>query len=208
MKKLIAHLKSAGVLQSPRIEKSLFAVDRRDFVPENVSQYAYADEPLPIGFGQTISQPTTVVFMLELLDAREKDAVLEVGYGSGWQTALLSHRVGEQGAIFSMEIIPELCRLGEGNVKKYPELAKRVRFFCKSAAPGLPDEAKKLGGFDRIIAAAEVQTVPPAWRKQLKKGGILVYPLRGSIIKETKKSDGTYTIETYPGFIFVPFVNT
>lgn len=203
MEELIRELKNKGVLRSKRIEEALRAFDRTDFVLEEEKGSAYLDTALPIGFGQTISQPYTVIFMLELLRMKEGMQILEVGYGSGWQTALLAHLVGERGKIFAMEIVPELCRFGEKNVQKYLELSKRVSFYCHSAAGKLP-EIKV--GFDRIIAAADVRNLPEAWRVSLKVDGVLVYPSTSSIFKETKVSETEFLKEEYPGFVFVPFV--
>lgn len=203
---LIQTLIGKGVLRSARIKHVLEAVDRADFVPLEEKRFAYMDEALSIGFGQTISQPYTVVFMLERLDVQEGDVVLEIGYGSGWQTALLADLVGAEGKIHAMELVPELCEFGKANVEKYPEIAKHVSFYCQNASGGLSDVAKNSGGFNRIIAAAEVKKVPVAWRTQLKTGGVLVYPQEGSLFKETKNDKGEFGMEEYPGFAFVPFI--
>src|SRR3989344_651660 len=99
---LVLALMRSGVLQSERITRALQVVDRADFVPKAQKHLAYADEALSIGFGQTISQPYTVVFMLERLAAEEGNVVLEVGYGSGWQTAMLAELVGKEGRVHAM----------------------------------------------------------------------------------------------------------
>lgn len=205
---LILALMRSGVLRSERIAQALEGVDRADFVPEAQRHLAYSDEALSIGFGQTISQPYTVVFMLERLAVEEGDVVLEVGYGSGWQTALLAELVGEQGRVHAMEIVPELCSFGKENVAKYPALSARVSFSCNDASAGLPDIAKTAGGFDRIIAAASVPRVPVVWREHLKAGGVLLYPKDWSIFKETKNVQGEFAVDEYPGFVFVPFVES
>src|SRR3989344_1098366 len=203
---LVLALMRSGVLQSERITRALRAVDRADFVPKEQKHLAYADEALSIGFEQTISQPYTVVVMLERLAAEEGDVVLEVGYGSGWQTALLAELVGKKGRVYAMEIVPELCSFGKENVAKYPVLSARVSFFCKDASVGITDIVKTEGGFDRIIAAASVPRVPKVWREQLKAGGVILYPKDGSIFKETKNEEGGFAVDEYPGFAFVPFV--
>lgn len=205
-KELVKEFKARGVLKTPAIAGAFLAVNRADFVTEDQKFFAYADEPLPIGEGQTISQPYTVAFMLELLAPKAGEHILDVGYGSGWSSALLSHIVGENGKVYAMEIVPKLCRFGKGNVNKYSEFVKRVKFFCKSAENGLPKIAKEIGGFDGIIAAAEVSGVPDAWREQLKTGGRLVYPQGGSLWKETKHKDGSFQKQEFPGFAFVPFI--
>src|SRR3989344_9706299 len=96
---LISHLKEKGLLHSKDLEKAFRVIDRADFVTEDHKVESYEDYPLPIGFGQTISQPTTVAFMLELLDLKKREKVLEIGSGSGWQTALIAFMIEHPGGI-------------------------------------------------------------------------------------------------------------
>lgn len=206
MEELVEHLENEGVLKSQSLKEAFLGVDRKDFVPQEFVSRAYEDVALSIGEGQTISQPYTVAFILELLSPKDGDAIMDVGHGSGWQSALLAHIVGEKGTVYAIELVPELCRIGERNIAKYPALRERVRFFCQNAAPGLLKTAEKLGGFDAIIAAAEVSSVPEAWREQLKVGGTLVYPKGSSIFKELKENEGKFLKDEYPGFAFVPFI--
>ncbi|MGB9609289.1 MAG: protein-L-isoaspartate O-methyltransferase family protein, partial [Minisyncoccia bacterium] len=111
--KLIDDLIKDGFLKSPRIIDAFRKVDRMNFVIDYVKNEAYRNSPLAIGFGQTISQPLTVAFMLELLDVQEGNKVLDVGSGSGWTTALLAELVGEKGKVYGIEIIPELYEFGK-----------------------------------------------------------------------------------------------
>ncbi|MDP3785353.1 MAG: protein-L-isoaspartate O-methyltransferase [bacterium] len=204
MEELVENLKSSGVLKSPKIIEAFLNVDRKDFVPEDMKDSAYLDQALSIGHGQTISQPYTVAFMLELLGPKEGEKIMDIGYGSGWATALLAHIIGPAvlgGKIYAFELIEELCHFGEENVLKYPELRERVILFCQDASGGVEEEK-----FDGIISAAEVLEVPPAWRAQLKIGGRLVYPKAGSLFKEVKIGEGRFSSEQYRGFVFVPFV--
>jgi protein-L-isoaspartate(D-aspartate) O-methyltransferase len=182
-------------------------VPRPDFVPKEYAHFAYEDSALPIGAGQTISQPYTVVFMLELLAPQPGDHIMEVGAGSGWQTALLAALVGEAGHVYAIEINPLLAEFAEEHLAKYPELTGRITWYTQNAAAGLPEVAKQTHGFDGVIAAAEVGEVPTAWREQLKPGGRLVYPKAGSIFLEVKDSRGTFSVKEYPGFAFVPFIS-
>ncbi len=207
MDELIASLERKGILKSASIKNALKGVDRKYFVPEGFMNLAYEDTALPIGEGQTISQPYTVVFMLELLSAKAGDKIMDVGHGSGWQTALLAEIVGDKGNVYAIELLEGLCRLGEKNVSKYPALRKHVRFYCQNAAPGLPEVAGDIGGFDGIISAAEVTEVPKSWREQLKIGGRMVYPQSQAIVREIKSDAGVFETSRYPGFVFVPFVN-
>lgn len=201
MEHLIELIKLSGFLKSKRVEAALRFVDRLDFVPDEQRLFAYYDEALPIGHGQTISQPSTVVFCLELLDVQEGNVVLDVGAGSGWQTCLLSHLVGEGGKVYALERIPELCAGAKRNCARYPSLKDRLAIACGSAEEEVPNIL-----FDRIVCAASVDDVPIAWRSQLNIGGRMVYPKKGSLYLEKKKDDRTFEIEHYPGFVFVPFI--
>lgn len=206
LQELILKLEQRKVLKNKTLKQALLEIDRKDFVLDSYKELAYVDEALPIGFGQTISQPYTVIFMLELLEVKIGYNILEVGYGSGWQTALLAYLVGERGHIFAVEVLTELCKFGRNNLSKYPHLIKRISFYCRNAKYGLPKVARKINGFDRIICAASVNRVPINWKQQLKVGGILVYPSQNSIYKEIKKSENKFTIEEHYGFSFVPFI--
>ena len=202
MQTLIKELQAMGVLKNPLVLSALKTVDRADFVPKEKRLEAHQNYPLPIGCGQTISQPYTVAFMLGLLEPATGHKILEVGSGSGWQTAMLAHIVGVRGHIYAMELIPELSEFGKANVAKYPDLAKRVTFFAQNAENGLPEHKP----FDRIIAAASLKEIPEAWKEQLSVGGKMVFPLRESIYVLTKKSASEFHKEVFPGFVFVPFV--
>jgi protein-L-isoaspartate(D-aspartate) O-methyltransferase len=204
MPQLIRHLREAGVLRSSSITNALKLVDRADFVPEEVRQAAYEDIPLPIGYNQTISQPYTVVFMLEQLYVSKGHRVLEAGYGSGWQTALLAYLVGETGSVYAFEIISALAEFGRKNISKYPKLDRRISLFNTTAANGLSAASP----FDRIICGAEVREVPSAWREQLRSGGRLVYPYKQGIAAEVKQANGHFKTSFFPGFVFVPFVES
>ncbi len=203
---LIEHLKKNGELCSKNLIEALESVDRGDFVGERNTLFAYLDNALPIGYEQTISQPLTVVFMLELLNIQKGNTVMEIGFGSAWQTCLIANMVGERGSVFSIELIPELYRFGLENSDKYPNLKKRIRFFNQNGKNGLQDIADGISGFDRIICSAELKEVPEIWIEQLKTEGIMVYPKNKGIYKIIKKENGKIDEEFYPGFIFVPFV--
>ena len=124
---LLFHLEEAtGVLKSPSLKKAYLQIDRKDFVLPKYEDEAYEDHPLPIGYGQTISQPTTVFFMLELLSAKLGDHILDVGSGSGWTTALLGSIVGKKGGVVGVDIVSELVEYGRNNLKKYKKLKELV----------------------------------------------------------------------------------
>lgn len=199
-KELIKALIEENYLKTERIIDAFLAVDRADFVLEEYKSEAYGDYPLPIGYGQTISQPATVAFMLELLQPKEGDKVMDVGAGSGWQTAILASIVGENGSVCAVERIPELCELGQKNLRKYD--FKNISYFCADATKGLPERTF----FDGIIAAAAGFEIPPAWQEQLKIGGRIVAPIQSSIWLYIKKSETEFEKQEYPGFVFVPLI--
>src|SRR3989344_1760986 len=204
MKYLIKELMEEGILKTPSIIEAFEKVDRKDFVPEELKDRAHLNTPLPIGFGQTISQPLTVAFMLELLQPEKGNRVLEIGSGSGWQTALLAHIVSGGGKVFAAELIPELMAFGRKNVAKYDFIKKGiVEFHSFNAVKGFPEKAP----FDRIISAASGMELPAAWKEQLKVGGRIVAPVKDAIHLLIKKSETEFEESIYPGFAFVPLIS-
>ncbi len=206
MKDLIQQFVSQNILYTPAIIKAFQKIDRRDFVQPTDQEEAYGNYPLPIGFSQTISQPLTVAFMLELLQPQVGEKILDIGAGSGWQTALLAEIVGESGKVYAIERIPELCAFGKANVAKYSFIQKGVvEFFCADGSKGLPASAP----FDKIIVAAAARKIPEALKQQLKIGGRLVLPVGSydqAIVKIIKVGENKFKEEKYPGFIFVPLI--
>ena len=173
-------------------------VDRADFVRPVDLPDAYENMALSIGYGQTISQPFTVAFMLEKLQPVEGDRVLDIGSGSGWTTALLAQIVGNGGQVTGLEIIPELVEFGRKNLQKYNFRNTSIK-QAKNGVLGIP--GKK---FDRILVSAAATTLPEELIQQLKPGGTLVVPVRNSIFKITKSPNGGISLEEFPGFVFVP----
>ncbi len=214
MKRLIEDMISEGFLKTPKIIDAFRFIDRADFVPEELKFEAYVNAPLPIGFGQTISQPSTVAFMFELLDPKPGDNILDIGAGSGWQTALLAFIVshdnkGEElppekkGKIISIELIPELEVMARKNISKYNFIKKGVvDIHCLNATKGFPSEAP----YQKIISAASADEIPKDWQNQLSSGGSIVAPIGLSLWQYNKKMDDTFLRKEFPGFAFVPFV--
>ena len=190
-----------GILKNKKLIDAFRAVDRKDFVTEQDKDIAYADHPLEIGYGQTISQPYTVAFMLELLEPQAGNIVMDVGSGSGWTSALLAYVVGKEGKVYAIERVPELCRFGRENVAKYPQLAKRVDFLCQDATDGLPEFTP-----DRILVSASANAVPDVWRETLAVGGRMGIPIRETVTLFIKRDKNEFEKHEYPGFVFVPLV--
>ena len=192
-----------GVLKTPRIIEAFKKIDRVDFVPLESKGEAYINAPLSIDEGQTISQPYTVAFMIELLQPKPGDKIFEIGFGSGWQTAILAEIVGKLGRIFAVERIEKLFEFGIKNISKYNFIKKGiVKTILSDATRGL----KKYAPFDKIIAAASGDKVPEVWLKELKIGGRLVMPVKESIWLYVKKSEKEFEKIRYPGFVFVPLI--
>ena len=203
MSRLVNNLIRNGYLRSDAIIDAFSNIHRIEFIPEDLASQSEADIPLPIGYGQTISQPLSVAFMLELLDPKPGQNILDVGSGSGWTTGLLAYIVGEKGRVTSMETIKELCEIGEKNVAKFNFIKRGiVEFYCESAENGFEKNAP----YDRILVSASVDEIPPALKKQLVVGGKIVIPVMKSIWFMDKKGEDDFHIEKFPGFSFVPFI--
>lgn len=198
-------IKELGKVTNPAVLEAFAAIHREDFVPPDMKPIASLNEALPIGCNQTISQPMVVGFMLELLDPKQGNHILDVGAGSGWTTALLSHIVGKEGKVVGLEIIPELAKFGKDNVAKYDFIEQGIaKYLCQDATQGYPFEAP----YDGILVSASLpkKELPRAWREQVTIGGKIVLPIQESIWVFTKKSKTEFKEQEYPGFVFVPFV--
>src|SRR4030042_3402013 len=193
-----------GWLRTPWIIEAFEKVKRIDFMPEDMKNLAELNEALPIGDGQTISQPLVVAFMLEQLGPEPGNKILDIGSGSGWTTALLADIVGKKGKVFGIEVIPELKEFGERNVRQYSFIEKGiVKFILADGSKGYREEAP----FDRILASASAKKIPQAWKEQLKIGGRIVAPIGTSIWMIEKESEESFKKVEYPGFAFVPLIS-
>jgi len=191
-------IEARGVADS-RVLMAMRRVPRHLFVPDDMRGYAYADEPLPIGDGQTISQPYIVAFMTEALGLGTADRVLEVGTGSGYQTAVLADIAVE---VFTIEIIAALAARAKQVLESLGYV--RIRFRTADGASGWPEEAP----FDAIIATAAPLVMPPAWPALLKPGGTLVLPVGAgpqSLIRVVRQGSG-WREEKLLDVRFVPLI--
>jgi len=196
---LTEHLKRVGVLRSPGVIESFRKTDRKDFVRDKNAYDIYEDYPLPIGFGQTISQPYTVAFMLELLDVKEDDDVLDIGSGSGWTTALIAGMLSDKGSVTGVERVEKLAEFGNNNLSKYHY--PNAKILHRERGIGIEGSS-----FDRILVSAAADELPNKLLKQLKNGGTLVIPVRNSIFCIKKDRWGKTGYQEYQGFVFVPLV--
>jgi protein-L-isoaspartate(D-aspartate) O-methyltransferase len=174
------------------------AFPREGFLPERERQRAGYDGPLPIGEGQTSSQPRTVANMLRLLEVGPGQRVLDVGAGSGWTTALLAHLVGPTGEVVGVELLASLVAFGAANLEATHQPWARI-VAATPGVLGVPDHAP----YDRILVSAEAATLPRPLVDQLGDRGRLVIPVRGTMTLVTR--DGDETTETHHGsYRFVP----
>ncbi len=199
---------TGNIADSARIKAAFQRAPREFFLPAEAKGRAGIDAPLPIGFGQTNSQPSTVAFMLGLLTPQPGERVLDIGCGSGWTTALLSWLVSPGGVVIGLELIGELAFMAGRNCTpaRLPQDVQ-TRIIEKDGRAGFPEEAP----FDIILVSAAAREVPPKLPGQLKAGGRLLIPLGppgGSqkLALITRDIDGRFTRKEYPGFIFVPLV--
>lgn len=167
-----------------RVAEAMARWPRRNFLPLRERRHAGRDGPLPIGHGQTNSQPRTVAAMLELLDVHPGDRVLDVGAGSGWTTALLAHLTGPAGSVVGVERVPELRKVGSANLDRLGMPWARLAL----ATPGVLGSPGD-GPFDRILVSAEAQTLPRSLVDQLVPGGVMVIPVRGWMHRVTRDQE-------------------
>ncbi|HEX2227853.1 MAG TPA: protein-L-isoaspartate(D-aspartate) O-methyltransferase [Candidatus Binatia bacterium] len=191
-------LRGRGI-KDPRVLAAMQSVPRHLFVPEDFRRLAYEDRALPIGNGQTISQPYIVAYMSELLELRGNEKVLEIGTGSGYQTAVLAHLAAE---VYSIEVIPALSerasrtleQLGLGNV--YLKVGDGF-FGWEEKAP-----------FDAILLTAAAPEVPELLWRQLEEGGRMIMPLgkpgKTQRLVRVRKVEGKQIVEKLTNVVFVP----
>jgi len=194
MNNLIKELVSEEWLKSKEIIKAFERIKREDFVLEK--SLAEFNSALSIGYNQTISQPLVVAFMLEKLEVKKEDKVLDIGSGSGYTTALLSCLSDDVTAI---ELIPELKEYGEKNVAKY---GFKTEFVLGDGSKGYSKNAP----YNKILCSAEARKVFDAWKGQLVIGGRIVTPIGNSICVFDKISDKEFLKKCYSGFVFVPLI--
>lgn len=188
-------------VKDPKVLEAMGKIPRHLFVDESFKEKAYADHPLPIGEGQTISQPYVVALMTEALRLRPEDRVLEIGTGSGYQAAVLADIVKE---VYTIEIRKPLAELAS---KRLWELGyKNIQVRCADGYFGWEEVAP----FDAVMVTAASNHIPPALLKQLKEGGRLIIPVGSTTFHQTltlvTKEKGDLQVEQLGGVIFVPLI--
>ena len=195
-------LEARGVADSATLE-AVRRVPRHEFVPPARISEAYDDNPIPIGFGQTISQPFIVGRMTELLDLEPGDRVLEIGTGSGYQAAILGDIVD---SVFTVEIIEDLARQARDRLKRLGY--RNIQVLNADGYYGWPDHAP----FDAIIVTAAAEHMPPPLIAQLKEGGRMVIPVGNPFFVQNlvlvEKRDGVIRSHSLIPVRFVPLTRS
>ena len=179
------------------IIEAFLKTPRDKFLDEAMLKMAYKDDALPIGYGQTISKPSTVAFMTKMLEVNSDHTVLEIGTGSGFQAAILSKTVQKPYTAWS--VCRSCINVSYQIIKRIP--LRNVKMRLQPTILGWPD----MGPFDRIIATAEGKVVPQELIDQLAEGGLMLVPANGKLMRVTKK-EGEVNIEPLAECSFVDFV--
>lgn len=191
------HLKGRDI-SDPAVLRAMEEVPREEFVHKADRELAYADNPLPIGCGQTISQPYIVALMAQKLRLKKTDRVLEVGCGSGYQAAALSRLCAQ---VYTTEIVEGLAVEAAGRLARLGYANVAVR-HCDGSL-GWPEEAP----FDKIIAAATARRTPKALEEQLAEGGLIILPVGAAFVQDLmlgEKRGGRIVYEAVTSVRFVP----
>jgi protein-L-isoaspartate(D-aspartate) O-methyltransferase len=182
------------------LDEALRRVRRRDFLPRRMRGFARENAAVPIGHGQTNSQPSTVRDMLELLEVEPGHRVLDVGCGSGWTTALLGDLVGPTGRVVGVEIVPELVEWGRENLAAYEMPWTRIEQAAEGVL-GVPG----LGPYDRVLVSAEATGLPHELLGQLVLGGLMVVPVKGRMTV-VRRTGGEPEVHHAGWYTFVPLI--
>ena len=186
-----------------RVIEVLGAVPRHEFVPSELRQFAYIDQPLPIGYGKTISQPFIVALMTDLLQIQPSDRILEVGTGLGYHTAILANLAE---AVYSVEIIEELARDASSRLQN--QGYRNIEMQVRDGSFGWPDHAP----FDKVLVTAAPELIPSSLLNQLKASGKMVVPAgledAQQLILVEKDESGTCHTRDILAVRFAPLVIT
>jgi protein-L-isoaspartate(D-aspartate) O-methyltransferase len=199
---LLKKLKKEGRIYSEVVENAFLKIPRELFVSNNQKHFSYIDSPLDIGFHQTISAPHMVAIMVEAMDIREGQKILEIGTGSGYHAAIVSSIVGKKGYIYSIERIKSLAEIAKNNLQKAG--IENVKVIVGDGSIGLEQNAP----FDHIYVTCGAPFIPQPLIKQLRVGGSLLIPVGDRICELQKiiKKNGDIEIQHLGACAFVPLI--
>ncbi|MDW7772293.1 MAG: protein-L-isoaspartate(D-aspartate) O-methyltransferase [Desulfobulbaceae bacterium] len=197
---MVANQLALRGIEDKGVLRAMETVPRHLFVPDKLRGRAYADNPLPIGHGQTISQPFIVAFMTEIIKPEPHHRVLEIGTGSGYQAAVLAELMAR---VHTIEIVPELARSAKERLRK--QGYDKVEVRQGDGYHGWPEA----GPFDAIVVTAAAEFIPPPLIEQLKEGGRMIIPVGSAFYLQhlvlVEKKDGEVTTSQLMPVRFVPF---
>lgn len=203
---LVDKLSRNGYIKTDQVKKAMLSVPREEFIPPENRKYAYVDQPLPIGKGQTISAPHMVAMICETLDLKRGMKILEVGSGFGYNAAVVAEIIGPEGHLFTTERIESLAKSARDNLKR-TGFDQCVTVLHTDGTKGLKEEAP----FDRIYATASAPKIPEPLKEQLKIGGRLLTPIGSrnhfqELICILRLSENEYESRKLGGVAFVPMI--
>ena len=205
-KELVRKLSQSGYIKTEKVRKAMEEVPREEFIPASNRPYAYADQPLPIGEGQTISAPHMVAMICEILDLEEGMKILEIGAGFGYNAAVVAKIIGEKGHLYSIERISSLAEIAKDNLKR-TGLGDNVTIIVGDGTKGYKEEAP----YDRIYGTASAPSLPEPLKEQLKIGGIMLIPVGEQqyfqdLVYIKRESEDQFERKSMGGVAFVPMI--
>lgn len=209
--KLIKELTTLGYLKVSSVYDAFTHVDRIHFISGEAKQDAHHNLPIAINDTEVTSQPVIVAFLLELLEAKTGEKILEIGTGSGWQTALLAHIVAKKskqiatvGSVISIERLPTLAEEAIKHIEQYHFISDGiVKIIVGDGSGGHEGEAP----YDKIISSVRCESIPKKWKEQLRIGGRIVAPVRESIVVIDKRGPELFSKRQYFGYSFSPIIS-
>lgn len=201
-KNLIKKLKKEGYIKSKKIELAFQTIPRENFIYNTLHYSAYADTPLEIGYGQTISAPHMIAIICEELNLKKGQKILEIGSGSGYHAAIVSNILGKKGKLFSIERISYLANFAKRNLIKCG--INNVEIILGDGSLGFPKKAP----YDRIYITCAAPRIPPDLIKQLKDPGKIIVPV-GNVfctLTSLEKNKGNEIVSHLGGCTFVPLI--
>ncbi len=195
-----------GYIKSEKVKKAILKVPREEFIPPENKQYAYIDQPLPIGKGQTISAPHMVAIICEKLALKKGMQVLEIGTGFGYNAAVVSEIIGPKGHVYTIERIEKLKNIAEQNLKR-TGYSDNVTIIYGDGTKGYEEKSP----YDRVYATASAPKIPEPLKKQLKIGGRLLTPIGlDTSVQEllclSRVGEDDYKSYNLGGVVFVPMI--
>lgn len=206
--RLIKWLTKNGYLRSPLIKDAFMYINREDFVSDAAKGEAYENLPIAIEFGRTIPQPSTVAFMLELVEPKFGEKILHVGAGTGWQTALLARVVSGKaesdlpfGKVIAFEGVEKLSEIAIKNLEQYSFISNGIADVIHgNAKEGFSKDAP----YDKIVSSVSFTEIPKVWKDEVRIGGRIVVPIGERIVVLDKTGADTFSRRQYFGFDFSP----